>query len=252
MIVTTSWDDGYKLDLKLGQLLNRYNLKGTFYVAKNIDNKLSDSEIKLISQTQEIGSHTLTHPDLTKLSLEKARKEIEESKKWLEQIINKQLKMFCYPKGKYNNQIIKLVKQAEYFGARTTRLRKLSFSDNYQMPTTCNVFAPDNKIKRDKKNGLALWHRKLIRLQNELPRAFNAFFKLGLKWQDRNNWLEIAKKYFDLAYKKNGIFHLWGHSWEIEKYNLWREVEEIFRYISNREVEYLINSEVIKKQETRK
>jgi peptidoglycan/xylan/chitin deacetylase (PgdA/CDA1 family) len=31
--VTTSWDDGHILDVKLSELLKKYNLKGTFYIA---------------------------------------------------------------------------------------------------------------------------------------------------------------------------------------------------------------------------
>ena len=31
-IVTTSWDDGNKLDLKLAALLDKYGLVGTFYI----------------------------------------------------------------------------------------------------------------------------------------------------------------------------------------------------------------------------
>ncbi len=32
-IVTTSWDDGHKLDLKLAHLLQKYNMPATFYVS---------------------------------------------------------------------------------------------------------------------------------------------------------------------------------------------------------------------------
>ena len=97
MIFTTSWDDGHKLDLKILDLLNKYNLKGIFYIPKNFVLKnLSDEEIKLISQTQEIGAHSLTHPDLTKISLAEARQEICESKKWLENLLNKKINNFCY------------------------------------------------------------------------------------------------------------------------------------------------------------
>lgn len=29
--------------------------------------------------------------------------------------------------------------------------------------------------------------------------------------------------------KKCGIFHLWGHSWEIEKFGLWNELEKTIK-----------------------
>ncbi len=54
-IVTTSWDDGHKLDLKLIKILNKYNIKGTFYVAPknrefNKKDLLSDEEIIEINE----------------------------------------------------------------------------------------------------------------------------------------------------------------------------------------------------------
>ena len=68
---TSSWDDGSVNDLKLLKLLNKYNIKGTFYVPKEFDGKgskfseynrqLSDKEIIEIASGQEIGSHSLTH-----------------------------------------------------------------------------------------------------------------------------------------------------------------------------------------------
>ena len=45
--MTTSWDDGDVLDIKLSQLLDRYGVKGTFYVAKQFRvNRLSEDEIR--------------------------------------------------------------------------------------------------------------------------------------------------------------------------------------------------------------
>ena len=37
LIVTTSWDDGSRLDLKLAELLEKYGISGTFYVPKTED-----------------------------------------------------------------------------------------------------------------------------------------------------------------------------------------------------------------------
>ena len=33
-LITTSWDDGNKLDIKVAELLDKYGMKGTFYIAK--------------------------------------------------------------------------------------------------------------------------------------------------------------------------------------------------------------------------
>src|SRR3989338_7735324 len=56
LYVTTSWDDGDTLDRKLGRLLSRYGVKGTFYVAKEYrKERLSEEEIRVLSKAHEVG-----------------------------------------------------------------------------------------------------------------------------------------------------------------------------------------------------
>jgi peptidoglycan/xylan/chitin deacetylase (PgdA/CDA1 family) len=65
----------------------------------------------------EIGSHTVQHPFLTKSN--RARQEIFESKKILEEKLGKPVTVFAYPFGDYNEKIEHLVKEAGYVSART-------------------------------------------------------------------------------------------------------------------------------------
>src|SRR3989338_5958376 len=101
--ITSSWDDGHKLDLKLANILSNFGLKGTFYISKNYlgDDRLQGREIIEISKEHELGSHTVGHPDLVKIDLRQAIYEMSEGKKWLENILNKKIKMFSYPFGHY-------------------------------------------------------------------------------------------------------------------------------------------------------
>jgi peptidoglycan-N-acetylglucosamine deacetylase len=46
--------------------------------------------------------------------------------------------------------------------------------------------------------------------------------------------------------KNGGVLHIWGHSWEIEKFHLWGVLEEALRCIANLpEVLYLTNSHIL-------
>lgn len=62
---------------------------------------LSKTEIQMLSNAEEItiGAHTITHPSLKWLPKEEQEHEILESKKFLEQIINKEITFFSYPFG---------------------------------------------------------------------------------------------------------------------------------------------------------
>ena len=63
---------------------------------------------------QEIGSHTLTHPFLTKLSPDRAREEIFASKKRLEDLFGREIEHFCYPYGDSSPAVRDLVREAGY------------------------------------------------------------------------------------------------------------------------------------------
>ncbi len=222
--VTTSWDDGHKLDLKLGELLKKYRLTGTFYISlKNHEfhksELLSSQEIKDLSKNYEIGAHTLTHPDLTKISVLQAKKEINQSRLYLEKIINKKINSFCYPSGKFNPVIKKLIKKSGFKLARTTKrfMTDLDF-DSFLLPTTVHAYT-------------------------HLQDLFNVPVMISYK---SIKWSVLAIKLFNKILRSRGFFHLWGHSWEIEKYHDWDQLEEVFKLISSgKDIEYLSNFDLV-------
>lgn len=58
---------------------------------------------------------------------------------------------------------------------------------------------------------------------------------------------------FETANKKGRIFHLYGHSWEIEKYGMWANLEALLSLIANQDnCAYLTNAEALEamKQES--
>ena len=51
------------------------------------------------------------------------------------------------------------------------------------------------------------------------------------KEYEGKDWLSVAYELCNLAKKKKGYFHIWGHSWEIEKYQQWDKLEEFFKFV---------------------
>lgn len=76
------------------------------------------------------GSHTRTHPFLSRLSPEAAIDEIYNSKLQLEEQLQLQVDFFCYPYGDYNAQTTEAVKQAGYKLAVTTKRGLVHKKDN--------------------------------------------------------------------------------------------------------------------------
>ena len=64
-----------------------------------------------------IGSHSVTHPMLTKITLDKVEQELVASKKRIEEQLGVEVKHFSYPHSAYNEQMFGVLKQCGYISA---------------------------------------------------------------------------------------------------------------------------------------
>ncbi len=123
--IILTFDDGYA-DAYSAALpaLQAQQMKGVFYIVTHFINTpryVTGDEVKALDQAgMEIGSHTLTHHDLSKLSQSQQQVEISQSKTELEQLLGKPVLAFCYPSGKYTAQTAALTQTAGYTSATTT------------------------------------------------------------------------------------------------------------------------------------
>lgn len=229
MIVTTSWDDGTADDVRVSELLDKYGLKGTFYVCpKTRQGKavLTEDQIRKIARTHEIGAHTMTHPHLTKIPLDEALQEIARSKEWVEKVTGAPCIMFCYPYGDYSQEVQALVQQAGFSGARTTEALCFLHDDNFALPTTLQVRPFPWRGEYSK-----WWHR--LDPLGPLRYRYKSLKQLGIAHSSMSSWLELAKALVQKAQKNGGHVHIWGHSSEVEKLNMWSDLEKLFQFIAN-------------------
>ena len=90
------------------KILKEYDAKGTFFLVGFWVDKYPDM-VKLINDNGfEIGTHSNTHPDLTKLSREAVKLEISTCTDMIEKITNKKIELFRAPYGAYNNTVIEV------------------------------------------------------------------------------------------------------------------------------------------------
>jgi len=97
----------------------------------------------LVDAGMEVGSHTITHPYLTRLPFAQAKEEIEGSKKLLEDKLGVEIRAFCYPYGDYNEQIRDMVAEAGYSVAYTTVSGSVEESPNFYEIRRVTVFGND-------------------------------------------------------------------------------------------------------------
>ena len=224
--MTTSWDDGAKEDLKLADLLLKYDVPATFYLPlRNPERKVMNTrEIKEIGERFEIGGHTANHKILTDISLKNAKKEISEGKKKLEEIIGWPIISFCYPKGMYNRDIKQFVGFSGYEYARTTELFSTQVQDKLLAGTTVHAY-DHHPLVYIRELGLRLRSGSESRLG-----------KLGMLGMISKKWDELALYWLDYCRKNGGTYHFWGHSWEIEEAGDWDKLKRVLSYISQHTV----------------
>jgi peptidoglycan/xylan/chitin deacetylase (PgdA/CDA1 family) len=221
-IVTTSWDDGDPDDFRVAELLHSRGLSGTFYIpfTSPLGGKtLAPADLKsLRSGGFEIGAHGVSHRVLTELSPQELLGEVRDSKSRLEDTLGQPVDMFCYPKGRSNRKVIRQVKEAGYKGARTTCMLRQGLDFNpFRMPTSL-VAHPDTRT---------LYARNLLRGRNfsGLICYLNQLIRV-------DSWATMGKILFDRVLREGGVWHLYGHSWEIEQCGLWTELAETLDYVS--------------------
>ena len=172
-----SVDDGCASDLRLADLCDKYEIDCVFYwpvewhslAYDNGYEPLSYDDALEIARRYEIGSHTVTHRHLTKLTLEEAQYEIVASKFMLERLFKKDVTKFAAPRGYTSDELSELTLDF-YSSQRLTKGKGL-------VHVHPNSGANGNKP-----------------------------------------WVECIDEY---------TTELWMHSWELNKYDLWDELEEV-------------------------
>ncbi len=235
VIVTTSWDDGHPLDLRIADLLARLGMRGTFYTPIEYSRcaRMSAAQIRDLSHMgMEIGSHTVSHPRLTRLPDHAVLRELRESKDALEQMLDGQVLSFCFPEGKFSRRFAPHLRAAGYHLARTTMaFRTESDFDCYAMPVTFQLWPHSRQILLRH----ALKEGNLSGLTNWISR-----------WRGETDLVQLADRVLDSIASTGGILHIWGHSWEIDQAGLWPLLEEVLQRIAQRPgVDYVTNLELL-------
>ncbi len=192
--IITSWDDGHLTDLDLHPILRDAGIPSVFFIPTNCN--LDEDDIRDIGSVHEIGGHTVTHPqDLKLLNDNDLNREIGENKKYLENILKRQITKFCYPRGRYDDRVIQAVKNAGYTYARTTKVMHTDCADPFQQHTSVHVFP------RTEYHG--------------------------------EHWSSIAMKMAGSASSTETLFHLWGHTEEVIRIGEWDALLKFIQWLQD-------------------
>ena len=136
--IILTFDDGY-VDFYQNAFpeLKSHNMVAVTFIITDFnggDKYMNDTELREIDKYGiEIGSHTVSHPNLTTASPFHATRQIVDSKLVLENKIGHPIISFCYPSGKYNPAIVQIVEGAGYEYATTTNEGLADFRSHFTL-----------------------------------------------------------------------------------------------------------------------
>ena len=202
MKIIQTWDDGLVSDIRLIEILCRYQVKASFCLNPGLyqenrsfgwmhENRevwrLSIHELVNVYNGFEICSHSMTHPYLTDLSDDQLQWELQTSRHILEDIFQKPVLGFCYPFNVYNDSVRDAVRSAGY-----------------------------------------KWARGNQHLENIYPPVDPFGFHPSCHFLDKDFWDK-----YDRQKRGNSVFFFWGHSYELVNDAMWENFESTINRISS-------------------
>jgi peptidoglycan/xylan/chitin deacetylase (PgdA/CDA1 family) len=158
-VAIITFDDGMLSQFTNAKtILDKYNFKATFYIICNSvdkENRMTWNNIQTLEEEgNEIGSHSMNHKKLSKLSEEEIRHEIIESKRCLQKKgFNVTSFSFPYNDGDNNKDILKIIAD-NYYIARTASEPLMLFQcksknvenddDDDKYENQCHQYSTDN------------------------------------------------------------------------------------------------------------
>jgi hypothetical protein len=114
-----------------------------------------------------------------------------------------------------------MVSDIGFCGARSTELLSLQRPEAnnnglYVIPTTIQAFP----------------HRPAAYFRNVLKRMRLGALRNLVHAARLASWPEVAELLLNWAATAGGVFHLWGHSWEIGEMGQWQELDQVLAAIS--------------------
>jgi len=207
-----SYDDGTIYDRKLVQLLNKYQLIGTFHLNANKlgtaihFNYLDKEEIKELYKGHEVSAHSANHPNLAAISKQEVVYEMVTDRKELERLVEYPVRGMAYPFGNTNDLVVETIATLGIEYART-----VADTHHFEIPTD-----------------FLRWHPTI----HQFGKAYWEPNQPAKDKMELDKFYAIINNF--LTTKPLSVLNIWGHSWEMgADQNKWNETEKCFSLLAN-------------------
>ena len=166
--------------------MEKENVKCTFFSVEFWSKKNPEYVKKISDYGHEIGTHSATHPYMSKLDRETIIKELSSSISAIEEITGKKVELFRAPYGDYNDRLI--------ITARELNLYTIQWDvDSLDWKDLSAKQICDRVIKRVKSGSIVLFHNQGLNTAQALPTIISELKGKGYEFV----------KISDLIYREN-------------------------------------------------
>lgn len=172
--VSISFDAAWGAD-KTRQIMDvceQYNVRATFFLVGFWVDKYPELTKEIQQRGFEIGTHSMTHPQMSKLSRENVIKELSESADKITKLTSVPVALFRPPFGDYNNQLIEC---AEQLGLYT-----IQWSVDSLDWKGLDARSIAERVQKMKSGDIILCHNNSDHIVEALPLIFSAAESKGL------------------------------------------------------------------------
>ena len=157
---------------QLLSILEEKNIRATFFLVGDWVDRFPES-VKMIHEAgHEIGSHSDTHADMTRLSREGMIREIRDSAAKIEAVVDIKVELFRAPSGAYNSIVVQTIKDEGMYPIQWD-----ADSVDYKNPTTRQM---QDRIMKTLRNGsILLFHSGAKNTPDALPVIIQAIQDKG-------------------------------------------------------------------------
>ncbi len=155
-------------------ICQQYNVNATFFLVGFWMEKYPELVKEIANRGFEIGTHSATHPQMSKLSAASCQKELASSMEQIVQLTGKKVTLFRPPFGDYNNQLLSV---AEQLGLYT-----IQWSVDSLDWKGLSAKQIAERLQKTKSGDIILCHNNSDHIVEALPIIFEAIKLKGLKF----------------------------------------------------------------------
>ena len=105
-IINVAWGNEYLSDMLA--TLKKHNVSATFFLEGNWTKKNPELAKMIVSAGHEVGNHSYSHPDMSKLTAAKTREQMIKTNEIIEAATGEKCVWFAPPSGSYRDETVKI------------------------------------------------------------------------------------------------------------------------------------------------